>query len=90
MRMEDKITLRREIVMQENAAKIRVKTGNSGAFTEKIKKKSKNFSDFFQKRLTLIVVRDIMYRLSFEELLFGRAVSENPELSLRSQSKKED
>ena len=43
MRMEDKITLRREIVMQENAAKIRVKTGNSGAFTEKIEKNQKNF-----------------------------------------------
>ena len=38
--------------------------------------------------MTLIEVRDIMYRLSFEELLFGRAVSENPGLSLRSQSKK--
>lgn len=62
--------------MQENAAKIRVKTENSGTFTEKIEKKSKNFSDFFQKRLTLIEVRDIMYRLSFEELLFGRAASE--------------
>ena len=74
--------------MQENAAKMRVKTENSGTFTEKIEKNQKNFSDFFQKRLTLIEVRDIMYRLSFEELLFGRAVSENPGLSLRSQSKK--
>lgn len=29
--------------MQENAAKIRVKTGNSGAFTEKIEKNQKIF-----------------------------------------------
>ena len=43
MRMEDKITLRREIVMQENAAKIRVKTGNTGTFTEKIEKNQKIF-----------------------------------------------
>ena len=50
MRMEDKITLRREIVMQENAAKIRVKTGNSGAFTEKIEK-NKKFFRFFSKTL---------------------------------------
>lgn len=83
MRMEDKITLRREILMQENAAKMRVKTGNSGTFTEKIEKNQKFFQIFFKKRLTLIEVRDIMYRLSFEELLFGWAVSENPELSLR-------
>lgn len=48
MRMEDKITLRREIVMQENAAKIRVKTGNSGAFTEKIEKNQKIFQIFFK------------------------------------------
>ena len=43
MRMEDKITLRREIVMHETAAKIRVKTGNSGTFTGKIEKNQKIF-----------------------------------------------
>ena len=48
MRMDDKITLRREIVMQENAAKMRVKTGNSGTFTEKIEKNQKIFQIFFK------------------------------------------
>ena len=48
MRMDDKITLRREIVMQENAAKIRVKTGNSGTFTGKIEKNQKIFQIFFK------------------------------------------
>lgn len=43
-----KITLRREIVMQENAAKIRVKTGNSGTFTGKIEKNQKIFQIFFK------------------------------------------
>ena len=36
--------------MQENAAKIRVKTGNSGTFTGKIKK-NKKFFRFFSKTL---------------------------------------
>ena len=34
--------------MQENAAKIRVKTGNSGTFTGKIEKKQKIFQIFFK------------------------------------------
>ena len=36
--------------MQENAAKIRVKTGNSGTFTGKIEK-IKKFFRFFSKTL---------------------------------------
>lgn len=34
--------------MQENAAKMRVKTENSGTFTEKIEKNKKIFQIFFK------------------------------------------
>ena len=34
--------------MKENAVKMRVKTGNSGTFTEKIEKNQKFFQIFFK------------------------------------------
>ena len=50
--------------MQENAAKIRVKTGNSGAFTEKIEKNQKIYKNGHKN--ACIYEKDMIYYVSIK------------------------